>query len=184
MAKKPHLDPDELAAFMAAVAGVKPLVKQDKIRLKPPLVKRYSVQIEQKSPAPALLPLSNESPLAPVATEDLLAYKQVCVSNKILRKLQKGQYTIEAKLDLHGMVIEEARMATDEFLHACSESGVRTILIIHGKGLRSNTPVLKNKLNYWLRHTELILAFCSAQPKHGGHGAMYVLLKNKQEKAE
>ena len=51
--------------------------------------------------------------------------------------------------------------------------------IVHGKGLRSRQgqPVLKVKVNHWLRQREEVLAFCSARPVDGGTGAVYVLLK-------
>jgi DNA-nicking Smr family endonuclease len=51
--------------------------------------------------------------------------------------------------------------------------------IIHGKGYRSvdSHPVLKNDLNLWLRQHKDVQAFCSAPPKSGGTGAVFVLLR-------
>ncbi|MEE9156926.1 MAG: Smr/MutS family protein, partial [Gammaproteobacteria bacterium] len=40
-------------------------------------------------------------------------------------------------------------------------------------------PVLKNKLNNWLRQRDEVLAFCSTRPVDGGTGAVYVLLKRR-----
>jgi DNA-nicking Smr family endonuclease len=53
------------------------------------------------------------------------------------------------------------------------------VRIIHGKGNRSNHkgPVIKTKINNWLRQHERILAFHSARPVDGGTGAIYVLLR-------
>jgi DNA-nicking Smr family endonuclease len=53
------------------------------------------------------------------------------------------------------------------------------VRIIHGKGNTSlgKMPVLKGRVNSWLRQKNEVLAFCSARPNDGGTGAVYVLLK-------
>jgi DNA-nicking Smr family endonuclease len=65
--------------------------------------------------------------------------------------------------------------------------GYRTLLIIHGRGLKSDLgPVLKESVVKWLTTgtlSHLVLAFCSARPCDGGTGALYVLLKKKAGKA-
>jgi DNA-nicking Smr family endonuclease len=55
----------------------------------------------------------------------------------------------------------------------------RCVRIIHGKGKSSEgkLPVLKGKVNSWLRQRDEVIAFCSARPSDGGTGAVYVLLK-------
>ena len=52
---------------------------------------------------------------------------------------------------------------------------------MHGKGLRSGPagPVLKNSVQHWLSQWDEVLAFVSAQPRDGGSGALYVLLKHR-----
>ncbi|MCE3238593.1 MAG: smrA [Gammaproteobacteria bacterium] len=87
------------------------------------------------------------------------------------------QYTIEASLDLHGMVVTEARNALSHFLMECHRQGIRQVLIIHGKGRTNLYPILKNKLNQWLRQTDHVLAFCSVKTSDGSSGALHVLLK-------
>ena len=99
--------------------------------------------------------------------------------NKILRKLSKGQYTIEAKLDLHGMTVAQARAAVTEFIGFHHQHGERVLLIIHGKGYQGRMPKLKNALNQWLRQAAPVLAFCSAMPGDGNRGAVYVLLSSR-----
>ena len=66
-----------------------------------------------------------------------------------------------------------------EFIHECQHQGMRCIQIIHGKGYRSQSgrAVLKPHVAYWLKRMDEVLAFCPAQPKDGGNGALYVLLK-------
>ena len=76
------------------------------------------------------------------------------------------------------MTVQEAMLALQRFVSRCKASGLKYVLIIHGKGRENSEPILKNKLNHWLRELPTVLAFCSALKKDGGTGAMYVLLKN------
>ncbi|HRY16587.1 MAG TPA: Smr/MutS family protein, partial [Candidatus Competibacteraceae bacterium] len=46
-----------------------------------------------------------------------------------------------------------------------------------GKGSRHRGPILKQKVNHWLRQRDEVLAFCSARAIDGGTGAVYVLLR-------
>jgi len=175
MPKNPKDTEKDMAAFHEAMKGTKPL-SQNKIRLSPPLNKPNPPLRQQfKSDEEKLIKATESIP--PVESEDFLTYKQVSISDKILRNLRKGQYNIEATLDLHGMTANEAMDAVEDFLQACLADGVRVALIIHGKGYHSKGPVLKNKLNQWLRSIDAVLAFCSAAPQHGSRGASYVLLK-------
>ena len=80
--------------------------------------------------------------------------------------------------------MSDAENTLDSFLQDCMRKHCRVVLIIHGKNRRSDTPILKNKLNEWLRHIHVVLAFCSAQPLHGSRGAVYVLLKRHKEEDE
>jgi DNA-nicking Smr family endonuclease len=96
-------------------------------------------------------------------------------------KLRRGQLAIDAKLDLHGMDRERAHRALDRFLEASSAQGRRCLLIVTGKSgvLKSDTPRWLNEQPNRAR----LIAFTSAQPRHGGAGALYVLLKRRREEA-
>lgn len=181
MPKKPKLSPDDLNTFREAVKGVKPLT-QKKNRITPPsppphFVKRQSSQ--QKS-----YKLYEGTNVEPVQGEEFITFKHASISNKTLSKLRKGQYNIEAMLDLHGMTVAAAKAATERFLQDCLHNEIRVALIIHGKGHHSQMPILKNKLNDWLREIPVVLAFCSAAPEHGSRGAMYILLKRNAHEEE
>jgi len=112
-------------------------------------------------------------------TGEELLHVRPGLQQTVIRKLRRGQYAIEAELDLHGATVTQAREAVDEFLGAARERGKRCVRIIHGKGHSSvgKMPVLKGKVNSWLRQKDEVLAFCSARPNDGGTGAVYVLLK-------
>lgn len=178
MPKKPTITQEDLDTFHKAVEGTKPLA-QNKVKLAPTIkpIKRTRL-ITQKEEK---FNLSDATYHEPVQSEDYIGHKHDSISHKILRKLRQGQYNVEAVLDMHGMTIEEARTAVDHFIQDCLKNGIRMALFIHGKGHHSHMPVLKNKLNQWLRELNVVLAFCSAAPKDGHRGAMYVLLKRTRE---
>ena len=83
---------------------------------------------------------------------------------------------------MHGLTTEAARDALYKFIKTQTENHKRCLLIIHGKGGHEGAPpVVKNLVNRWLPQFDTVLAFHSAQPKDGGHGAVYVLLKRNRE---
>ena len=114
-----------------------------------------------------------------IETGDELSYARPGVHRRVLRKLRGGHYRIDAELDLHGLTEKRARDEVVDFLAECARHGCRCARIIHGKGLGSGNrlPVLKAAVNRWLRRREDVLAFCSARPRDGGTGAVYVLLR-------
>jgi DNA-nicking Smr family endonuclease len=178
--KKPSISKEDLDAFQQAVKGVQPL-KTDKIRLGQPPIAKKPVRKHEFSEEDNPIPLNESLVLDSVSGEEALAYKHASISLKTLRKLRKGQYNVEAKLDLHGMTVEKARKAVHDFLQECLREKIQVALIIHGKGHHSAEPVLKNKLNHWLRELPFLLAFCSAAQTHGSRGALYILLKRNTE---
>ena len=99
------------------------------------------------------------------------------------RRLHRGDFSIQAHIDLHGMNVEQAKEAFELFLGDAINSGKRTVLIIHGRGLSSRgEPVLKNKVREWLHQSywlKRIIAYTSAQSYDGGAGATYVLLRSR-----
>ena len=120
--------------------------------------------------------------LAQLSVADTLNFTGPGVQKRVLRKLKKGFFGIDAELDLHGLTAHQAKQLLNGFLQRCSVGQQRCVHIIHGKGYRSpcQKPVLKNKLNLWLRQHPDVLAFCSALPEDGGTGAVYVLLNLHQ----
>lgn len=175
MKKKPGIDSIDIAAFQEAVKGTRRL-HHNKIEPVPPA----ATSLRRKKSSKVDIELQETSDLPLVGSESALSYHQPGVAHKTLRNLRKGQYTVEAVLDLHGMTISEASVAVSHFLQQCISSEIRVVLIIHGKG-KNEQPILKNKLNHWLRSITAVLAFCSASSTHGSRGAMYILLKAKHK---
>ena len=107
-----------------------------------------------------------------------LFYLRQGIQKKVLRDLKKGsRYPVGATLDLHGLTQTAARRAIDDALDQAHATGIRCLLIIHGKGLRSadGAPLKKLTARHLKTRAE-VRAYCSAQPRDGGTGALYVLL--------
>ncbi len=110
--------------------------------------------------------------------DDTLSYRQSGIGTDVTRKLRRGNWSIQAQLDLHGLRSDEARERLGAFIRESSKNGVRCVRIVHGKGLGSpgKAPVLKNKVHGWLVQKKEVLAFVQAKPADGGAGAVVVLL--------
>ncbi|MDT8363032.1 MAG: Smr/MutS family protein [Nitrosomonas sp.] len=104
------------------------------------------------------------------------------LQRQTLRRLRRGDWPVQAQLDLHGLTREAARRALIVFLADCIQQGYRCVRVIHGKGLGSTDkqPVLKMLTGNWLAQHESVLAFCQARQEKGGSGALEVLLKKRQ----
>ncbi len=112
-------------------------------------------------------------------TDDALSYTAAGIGPDVLRRLRRGEWSIQAQIDLHGHRVDEAREALMAFLKSALKRGQRCVRVVHGKGLGSlgKTPVLKNKVRAWLVQREEVIAFCQARPAEGGSGALIVLLR-------
>lgn len=180
MKKDTKLQANDAKHFRKLMADVRPL-RHDKVhhsRPKPPPHPQQTEQDEARVMEELL-----HHPLDPLEIQDgdTMSFSRPGLRKTVLRKLRRGQYTIAAELDLHGMNTAAAELALQEFLQAARESNARCVRIIHGKGNRSSNrgPVLKPLVNRWLRRRDEVLAFSSARPIDGGTGAVYVLLRGR-----
>ncbi|MEM7170100.1 MAG: Smr/MutS family protein [Pseudomonadota bacterium] len=106
-------------------------------------------------------------------------------------RFRRGQLSIEGRLDLHGYTQERAHGILTRFLAESQNRGLRCVLVITGKGRKDDpfgagTGVLRQAVPQWLNQApnrQRILSFSYAQPKHGGEGAIYVLLKRLRNKS-
>ena len=180
MNKSSNISDEDSALFREAVGDAKPL-KQDSVIAEKPKPSPHPSKTEADNFAVLDEMSSMEFDGGLLERGDELLYCRPGVQKQTLRKLRRGQYTVEAELDLHGMTVAVAKKALSDFLRQCTVHSQRCVRIIHGKGLGSinKQPVLKNKLNQWLLNMDATLAFCSARPADGGTGAIYLLLKRK-----
>jgi DNA-nicking Smr family endonuclease len=105
------------------------------------------------------------------------------VHPEITKRLHRGDFSIQAHIDLHGLGVEDARNAFEIFLKDSITTGKKAVLIVHGRGLSSpDKPVLKTAVVQWLTCGPLrkwVVAFSSARSCDGGTGATYVLLRRR-----
>lgn len=174
---KKNLTPEDSDLFRLTIGKVH-TVKNDKVLLtaehKPkPYPKAQLINVEEH------LSTRDDFELEPLGVEDSLSFMMPGLQHNVLKKLRKGQFGLDAEIDLHGLNSNEAKRQLLHFLYDSVEDGSRCVHIVHGKGYRSadNHPVLKNNLNVWLRQHKDVQAFCSAPIKQGGAGAVFVLLQ-------
>jgi DNA-nicking Smr family endonuclease len=98
----------------------------------------------------------------------------------VAKRLHRGDYSIQAFVDLHGLVAEDAKEVFEKFIKWTVTRGKTGVLIVHGRGLCSpSEPVLKKKVVEWLTRgpwRKWVAAYASARICDGGAGATYVLL--------
>ncbi len=171
---------DDFSSFKAAIKGVKP-IKNDRVDLyaHPENTRPFKDNSQYHDEA-THAQLSDEWESPEVSGEEILFFARPGLQFKAQKQLRQGKIIIDDHLDLHGLTISEARETLLEFILFAQKQQIRCIRLVHGKGYRATTekPVLKNKVNSWLRQHPDVLAFASAQPKDGGAGAMYIILKN------
>jgi DNA-nicking Smr family endonuclease len=170
---------DDVALFRAAVRDARRLkpkrVYHNPARPKP--IPQQFLRDERQALADSL---SDEYiPAHELESGEELLYLREGHAPDILSKLRRGFWVIQASIDLHGMVVEEARSYVADFLAECRKSGIRCVRIVHGKGhgSRNREPVLKNKLRSWLMQKDEVIAYAQARQADGGSGAVVVLLK-------
>ena len=105
------------------------------------------------------------------------------------KRFKRGEFIIEAILDLHGYTTDEAFDKVEFFIKNCYLRKRRCVQIVTGKGLHQEDDifavrgVLKDMVPKWL-NTEmlrpLILAFAYSRPEDGGEGALTILLRRKR----
>ena len=74
--------------------------------------------------------------------DDIVSYKKPGVQDGVFKKLRLGKYPCEARLDLHNHSVERARDALLNFIRASLRQDLRSVIIVHGKGERSQPPAL------------------------------------------
>jgi DNA-nicking Smr family endonuclease len=170
----------ELALWRKAAGDVRPLSgRQHRDSLETPI---------PEEPAPS----ESTAPRRAAATSRPPPPPEPGLDRRSAERLRRGQLPIEARLDLHGMRQDEAHDALAAFLARADARGLRCVLVITGRGLRraaeadwrpESIGILKTAVPRWLAdpaQRTRILGIAEAQPKHGGAGALYILLRRKR----
>lgn len=174
--------------FLTAVTGVVPMRFEDHGSSGSPPPRR-GLRPRDREDAETLAVLgdlvSGGTPFDVSDTEEHVEGMVIGLDPQVLRKLRAGHFASQAHVDLHGMIAEEAKVATRTFLFRSLRAGHRCVLVIHGRGRNSpdQRSVLKEGLKTWLTRGELgriVLAFSTARACDGGGGATYVLLRRER----
>jgi DNA-nicking Smr family endonuclease len=183
---------DEQSLFHDEMSDVTPLKREARVRTvgtanarDSSLAQRREAAVQDKNRDGNIL-TEDGLAITPLDPWYVLDYKRPGVQNGVFRKLKQGRYEAEARLDLHRMTAAIARKELFEFIQESVRLGIRSVIIIHGKGEskaeRERSSILKGCTDHWLRQLDMVQAFHSAQPRHGGTGAVYVLLRKSEEK--
>jgi len=177
---KRGLSEDEAELFRASIDGIKPIRRDtvDPAIARPSPRARFRAKDEKAVLEESLNGSIDESEMN---AGDYLRFQRSSVNPRTFRRLARGSFSIQAESDLHGLTAAEAREVLSEFIEDSIRRGFRCVRIIHGKGMRSGErgPVLKRRIDSWLRQWDGVLAFSSARQVDGGTGAVYVLLRGR-----
>lgn len=169
--REPALEPASQVGAAAAAESARPCEPEASSR--PPVPSTPALRISPV-PAPPSPPVLDPSGSAGIdrRTDD---------------RLRRGRLDIEARIDLHGMTQTQAHSALSSFIKAGWHGHRRTVLVITGKGsgpAGRGAGVLRSAVPRWLNEPplrQMVVAIRPAQPRHGGEGALYVLLKRRRD---
>jgi DNA-nicking Smr family endonuclease len=181
---------EEETLFRLAFEGVRPLGAAGPERIAPePLITRNIVSEDAEVLAELSDLVSGQGTFELTETEEYVEGARVGLDPRLVTRLRRGEFSVQAHLDLHGMTQVDAKEALTQFIVDSVRKGRRAVLVVHGRGLRSpgGQPVLKHAAAQWLSHGTVggyVLAFATAQAYDGGTGAVWVLLRRERKRAK
>jgi len=169
-----RLTPDEQRLWARVVESVRPLGHAAKPEAVPAEPVARPVVRAAPPPAPAPAPPKRAVPGTTLdASWD--------------RRLARGAVAPDATLDLHGHKLATAYDLLDRRLEQAIADGARLLLLVTGKPPGAERPVKRGAIRAavgdWLaasRHAGDIAAVRGAHPRHGGSGALYIVLRRKR----
>lgn len=192
---KRRLRPEELELWQQVARSADPLPKRAAPIAADTVKPVFDPKPEPVRPAP--IPafklgdkrsVKTETHYFPKTTSERVKAAPVKMDNKAFGRLKRGKLVPEARIDLHGMTLDQAHPALTRFIIESHTRGFRLVLVITGKGSREDPydpmpqrrGVLKTQTPMWLRMAPLaplLLQVSEAHRRHGGAGAYYVYLK-------
>ncbi|MFW1676860.1 DNA endonuclease SmrA [Pontibacter sp. JAM-7] len=168
--------------------GVKPLQQRNRVDLSAQRPKRSDPNAAARRRA-ALAGAEGELTTSEIEWRhplDLLEWKRDGVQEGVYRNLRLGRYQVDARLELMRKTSGQALDELLSFVRECIKLDIRTVLLTHGRSQQRGDAANRTKsyLELWLPLLPDVMAFHSAQPQHGGHGALYVLLRKSEKKRQ
>ena len=170
---------DELDLWRRVTTDVRRLsAERPAARPKPAVPKSKSPTIERN---PRTSKTSSDKPYRgpPTSAPSFDPNTPLNTDRRTFEKLKRGKMKIDGRLDLHGRTQSEAHDALHRFLAASAARRFRCVLIVTGKGYNGH-GVLRQMVPRWLEeqdNRQKVVTYCTAHPRHGGDGALYILLK-------
>jgi DNA-nicking Smr family endonuclease len=182
-----HVDDSlsEEEAFHQAMEEVRPLGwSEAPLRLPGPIDLQGGDESEEEALEQLKAFVDGEGDLDAFATGEGVEGAATKRGRRYLGRLKKGEFSVQAHLDLHGMDPAEAVEELEQFIRRSLARGHSCVRIVHGRGKHSTTEpaVLKAHVARWLSTRKMsrhVVAFASARWLDGGSGALYVLLYRK-----
>ncbi|MFC3131241.1 Smr/MutS family protein [Coralloluteibacterium stylophorae] len=177
MSRRPAIDDDDAALFREAIGEVRRLPDAP-APARPRPAPRARKRAEDEFDA---LREMRTAPMASFDAAEALAWRRDEVSPDALARLRRGEFAVQGELDLHRADAARAERLLRSFLHEARGNRARCVLVIHGKGLRSEdgVPVLKALVDRLLQRRDDVLAYASPPQALGGTGAVLVLLRGR-----
>lgn len=181
--EQPVKKPEETNEFLDAMRNVSPI--GGKGREIAPAPVNLQAAFNPETPFEELL--AENLSFSVSFSDEYLEGKVAGLDELVMNRLRQGQLSPEAHLDLHGLNANQAFESLRIFLRSSWYKGMRTILLVPGRGRNSpdGMGILRRKLQSWLTQEpfkRVVLAFCTAQPHDGGPGSIYVLLRRFRKK--
>ncbi len=193
MAGKRKISHEEKSLWRQVTDGIEPLAPDAAAEEAPtpssdPTVKkaRAAKDKDKAKPAKSAVPPAAAPPTAPPAAKkhpELTPGKSAGLDKRNAQRLKRGQLRPEARVDLHGMIQSEAHAALNDFIAESYMTGLRSVLVITGKGSVREGGVLRRMVPRWLNQPPLrgmVVAIEQATPRDGGGGAYYLLLRRRR----
>lgn len=194
-----RLRPDELELWQQIARSADPMHKHRKpsaqTKAKTPTTPRVP-RAEETRPFPQFAlgesaKPRNQTATLPRTTADRLGSEPIGMDSKAFTRMKRGKLAPEARIDLHGMTLDQAHPELVRFILTAQTRGLRLVLVITGKGQREDPydpmprrrGVLKSQVPLWLRSppvAQAVLQISEAHRSHGGEGAYYVYLRKRR----
>ena len=112
--------------------------------------------------------MSGQAPFDITESDEYVEGYRVGLDPRLVSQLRRGEFAVQAHFDMHGMIQSDAKEALKEFIIKSVRKGLRAVLVVHGRGLRSpgGHSVLKHASAGWLSHGAIgghVLAFTTAR---------------------